>query len=237
MTNPMLELDGVVAGYGPTTVLNGLTMTVQPQERLAMIGRNGVGKTTALRAIMGQLELRRGRVRFNGEDLAGLAPHQRAQRGVGYVPQTRDIFPSLSVEENLLAGLKRRPNSALNDAYELFPRLAERRHNGGTQLSGGEQQMLSVARAILGRPKLLLLDEPLEGLAPLIRQELLGAFGRMSEMGGLTVVIVEQQVQEALAYAQNAVILDHGMVAHKAPADKLLADEETLERWLGMAVN
>ena len=237
MTNPMLELDGVVAGYGPTTVLNGLTMTVQPQERLAMIGRNGVGKTTALRAIMGQLKLRSGRVRFNGEDLAGLAPHQRAQRGVGYVPQTRDIFPSLSVEENLLAGLKRRPNSALNDAYELFPRLAERRHNGGTQLSGGEQQMLSVARAILGRPKLLLLDEPLEGLAPLIRQELLGAFGRMSEMGGLTVVIVEQQVQEALAYAQNAVILDHGMVAHKAPADKLLADEETLERWLGMAVN
>ena len=233
----MLELDGVVAGYGPTTVLNGLTMTVQPQERLAMIGRNGVGKTTALRAIMGQLELRRGRVRFDGEDLAGLAPHQRAQRGLGYVPQTRDIFPSLSVEENLLAGLKRRPGSALDEAYDLFPRLAERRHNGGTQLSGGEQQMLSVARAILGRPKLLLLDEPLEGLAPLIRLELLAAFGRMSEMGGLTVVIVEQQVQEALAYAQNAVILDHGMVAHTAVADKLLADDETLERWLGMAVN
>lgn len=233
----MLELDGVVAGYGPTTVLNGLTMTVQPRERLAMIGRNGVGKTTALRAIMGQLELRSGQVRFDGEDLAGLAPHQRAQRGLGYVPQTRDIFPSLSVEENLLAGLKRRPGSALDEAYDLFPSLAERRYNGGTQLSGGEQQMLSVARAILGRPKLLLLDEPLEGLAPLIRLELLGAFGRMSEMGGLTVVIVEQQVREALAYAQNAVILDHGMVAHTAAADKLLADEETLERWLGMAVN
>jgi branched-chain amino acid transport system ATP-binding protein len=241
MTNknptPLLQLDSLVAGYGPTTVLNQLTLVMQPQERLAMIGRNGVGKTTALRAIMGLVQLRQGRILFEGEDLAGLEPHQRAQRGLGYVPQTRDIFPTLSVEENLLAGLKNRPRTALDEAYALFPRLAERRRNGGTQLSGGEQQMLSVARALLGRPKLLLLDEPLEGLAPLIRLELLNAFARMGQESGMAVVMVEQQVQEALGYAQRAVILDHGMVAHAAAADVLLQDSEALERWVGMAVH
>jgi branched-chain amino acid transport system ATP-binding protein len=241
MTNknptPLLQLDSLVAGYGPTTVLNQLSLAVQPQERLAMIGRNGVGKTTALRAVMGLVQLRQGRILFEGEDLAGLEPHQRAQRGLGYVPQTRDIFPTLSVEENLLAGLKNRPRTALDEAYALFPRLAERRRNGGTQLSGGEQQMLSVARALLGRPKLLLLDEPLEGLAPLIRLELLNAFARMGQESGMAVVMVEQQVQEALGYAQRAVILDHGMVAHAAAADVLLQDSEALERWVGMAVH
>ena len=236
-TAPLLEMHEVVAGYGPITVLNGLSLAVQPQERLAIIGRNGVGKTTALRAVMGLARLRSGRIVFDGEDLAGLAPHQRAQRGLGYVPQTRDIFASLSVEENLLAGLQRRPRSALDEAYALFPRLAERRRNGGTQLSGGEQQMLSVARALLGKPRLLLLDEPLEGLAPLIRQELLRAFAQLSADGGITVVIVEQQVQEALAYAHNALVLERGCVAHAAPSAQLLADQATLERLVGMAVH
>lgn len=233
----MLKLDGVVAGYGPTTVLDGLTFEVGGGERLAMIGRNGVGKTTALRAIMGLLPLRSGKVLFHGQDVSALMPHQRADLGLGYVPQTRDIFPSLTVEENLLAGLKRRPRSALDEAYALFPRLAERRTNGGTQLSGGEQQMLSVARALLGRPTLMLLDEPLEGLAPLIRLELLRAFTNMSHETGIAVVIVEQQVDEALGYAQRAVILDHGTVVHTANAGPLLADTETLERWVGMAVH
>jgi branched-chain amino acid transport system ATP-binding protein len=237
MIAPLLELQDVVAGYGPITVLNGLSFDVAPQERLAIIGRNGVGKTTALRAVMGLAELTRGRIVFDGEDMAGLAPHQRAQRGLGLVPQTRDIFASLSVEENLLAGLKRRPRSALDEAYTLFPRLAERRRNGGSQLSGGEQQMLSVARALLGRPRLLLLDEPLEGLAPLIRQELLGAFARLSADGGITVVIVEQQVQEALSYASRALVLERGAVAHAAPAAELRADAATLERLVGMAVH
>jgi len=153
------------------------------------------------------------------------------------VPQTRDIFPSLTVEENLLAGLKRRPRSALAEAYALFPRLAERRRNGGAQLSGGEQQMLAVARALLGQPSLLLLDEPLEGLAPLIRQELLRAFGALSQQTGIAVVIVEQQVDEALGYAQRALILDHGSVVHDGGAAALLDDSETLERWVGMAVH
>ena len=233
----LLELHGVVAGYGPVTVLNGLTFGVAPQERLAIIGRNGVGKTTALRAVMGLARLTAGRIVFDGEDLAALAPHQRARRGLGYVPQTRDIFPSLSVEENLLAGCKSRPRGAIDEAYALFPRLAERRRNGGAQLSGGEQQMLAVARALLGRPRLLLLDEPLEGLAPLIRQELLRAFAGMSAETGITVVIVEQQVQEALGYASRALVLERGAVVHAAAADELSRDAATLERLVGMAVH
>jgi branched-chain amino acid transport system ATP-binding protein len=237
MISPLLQFDQVVAGYGPTTILDRLSFTVQPGERLAMIGRNGVGKSTTLRAIMGLARLSSGRIVFDGEDMTGLAPHQRAQRGLGYVPQTRDIFPSLSVQENLLAGLKQRPRAALADAYALFPRLAERRHNGGAQLSGGEQQMLSVARTLLGRPRLLLLDEPLEGLAPIIRQELLAAFGRLAVESSITVLIVEQQVSEVLAYADRALILDHGHVVHEAPAAVLRTDEATLERHVGMAVH
>ncbi|WP_255440032.1 ABC transporter ATP-binding protein [Caenimonas sedimenti] len=232
----MLQLEGVVAGYGPTTVLDGLQLQVRAGERLAMLGRNGVGKTTVLRAVMGLVPLRAGRILFEGQDLAGMAPHRRAALGLGYVPQTRDIFPSLTVEENLVAGLKRRPLQALDEAYALFPRLAERRRNGGGQLSGGEQQMLSVARALLGQPNLLLLDEPLEGLAPLIRQELLAVFRRMSEQTGIPVVIVEQQIDEVLGYAQQAVVLDHGTVVHQDTAAGLRADNEALDRWLGMAV-
>lgn len=237
MISPLLQFDQVVAGYGPTTILDRLSFTVQPGERLAMIGRNGVGKSTTLRAIMGLARVSFGRIVFDGEDMTGLAPHQRAQRGLGYVPQTRDIFPSLSVEENLLAGLKQRPRAALAEAYALFPRLAERRHNGGAQLSGGEQQMLSVARTLLGRPRLLLLDEPLEGLAPIIRQELLAAFGRLAGESSITVLIVEQQVSEVLAYADRALILDHGQVVHEALAAVLRTDEATLERHVGMAVH
>jgi branched-chain amino acid transport system ATP-binding protein len=237
MNAPALKLDGVVAGYGPTTVLNELSFEVASGERLAMIGRNGVGKTTALRAIMGLVPLRIGQVILNGHDVSALPPHERAELGLGYVPQTRDIFPSLTVEENLLAGLKRRPRNALDEAYALFPRLAERRRNGGAQLSGGEQQMLCVARALLGRPTMLLLDEPLEGLAPLIRLELLRAFEAMSRETGIAVIIVEQQVDEALRYAQKVVILDHGTVVHRANSAELLGDSEMLERWVGMAVH
>jgi branched-chain amino acid transport system ATP-binding protein len=234
---PVLELDGVVAGYGPVTVLNGLTLAVAAGERLAVIGRNGVGKTTALRAVMGLANLSAGRIRFEGRDLARLGPHQRAAAGLALVPQTRDIFPSLTVEENLLAGCKRRPRSALEEAYALFPRLAERRRNGGAQLSGGEQQMLSVARALLGQPRLLLLDEPLEGLAPLIRLELLEAFRHLSDSTGITVVIVEQQVREALGYASRALVLEKGQVVHEEAADRLRDDEATLERLVGVAVH
>lgn len=237
MERPLLELHDVVAGYGPITVLNGLTFSVAAHERLALIGRNGVGKTTTLCAVMGLARLQRGRIVFDGEDLARLSPHQRAARGIGFVPQTRDIFPSLSVEENLLAGCKRRPRRVLDEAYALFPRLAQRRRNGGTQLSGGEQQMLAVARALLGQPRLLLLDEPLEGLAPLIRHELLRAFARMSEASGLTVVLVEQQIQEALGYAKRGLVMARGTIVHEASAKALREDAATLERLVGMAVH
>jgi len=232
-----LEFEGLVGGYGDVVVVRGVSGAVAAGEVLCVIGRNGVGKSTTLRAVMGLATLKAGRIVFDGEDLAGLAPHQRAHRGLGYVPQTRDIFPSLTVEENLVAGLKSRPRAAIREAYALFPRLAERRRNGGAQLSGGEQQMLSVARALLGRPRLLLLDEPLEGLAPLIRQDLLRAFREMSGTLGITVVIVEQQVAEALAYAERAVILERGAVAHAAPAHELRDDTATLERFVGMAVH
>ena len=235
MDTPVLELRDVVAGYGPMTVLDHISFSVRGRERLAMIGRNGVGKTTTLSSIMGLAQLQSGSILFEGEDLAGLAPHQRAVRGIGLVPQTRDIFPSLTVEENLIAGLKHRPRKALQEAYDLFPRLAERRTNGGTQLSGGEQQMLSVARALLGQPRLLMLDEPLEGLAPLIRLELLRAFSRMATEHQLTVIIVEQQVREALEHADRALVLDRGRVVHEAVAAELRDDAETLERLVGVA--
>jgi branched-chain amino acid transport system ATP-binding protein len=234
MITALLELQQVDSGYGPTTVLNQLTLHVAAGERVALLGRNGVGKTTTLRTIMGLNPLRSGRIVFDGQDIATLAPHQRAALGLGYVPQTRDIFPSLTVEENLLAGAKARPRAALDEAYALFPRLAERRHNGGAQLSGGEQQMLSVARALLGQPRLLLLDEPLEGLAPLIRQDLLRAFAQLDQ---LAVLIVEQQVQEVLGYAQRALILARGAVVHEAPANQLRHDTATLDRHIGLAVH
>ncbi|MFZ2988797.1 ABC transporter ATP-binding protein [Ideonella sp.] len=234
MSHSLLELQEVDSGYGPTTVLNHLSLSVEAGERLALLGRNGVGKSTTLRTIMGLNPLRHGRILFDGADLGRLQPHQRAALGLGYVPQTRDIFPSLTVEENLLAGAKGRPRRALDEAYALFPRLAERRRNGGSQLSGGEQQMLSVARALLGQPRLLLLDEPLEGLAPLIRQDLLRAFAQLQH---LAVVVVEQQVQEVLGYAQRALILARGQVVHEAPAAALSRDTAALDRHIGLAVH
>jgi branched-chain amino acid transport system ATP-binding protein len=237
MSEIILSMEGVVAGYGPITILNDLSFSMPRRERLAMIGRNGVGKTTALRTIMGLTRMQQGRVVFEGEDISALSPHQRAGRGIGYVPQTRDVFKSLTVEENLICGLKQRPRQALDEAYALFPRLAERRANGGAQLSGGEQQMLSVARALLGQPKLLLLDEPLEGLAPLIRLELLRAFKQMSLDLGISVLIVEQQVQEALQYAGRALIVERGAAVHDVPAESLLEDPTTLERYVGVAIH
>lgn len=235
MTTPLLELSNVVAGYGPVTVLDGLSLTVHHGEKLALIGRNGVGKTTTLATVMGLAQLQGGQIRFEGEDLSGLSTSQRAMRGLGLVPQTRDVFPSLTVEENLLAGLKHRSRQALDEAYDLFPRLAERRANGGAQLSGGEQQMVSVARALLGQPRLLMLDEPLEGLAPLIRRELLRAFSRMVSERDLTLIIVEQQVREALQQTDRAVVLSRGKVIHDGSAQQLQQDAETLGRLVGVS--
>lgn len=234
--NPLLALHGLVAGYGAVTVINSLSLEVRPGAPLALLGRNGVGKSTTLKAIMGQADVQSGSIVFDGEDISQLPTYERAMRGIGYVPQTRDIFASLTVEENLLAGLKRKPVAGLDLAYEMFPRLKERRRNAGNQLSGGEQQMLSVARAVLGQPRLLLLDEPLEGLAPIICQELLRVFQRMATESGMAVVLVEQQVHEALKFTHDAVVLEKGHQVHSGGSADLLARPDLLDRYIGMAI-
>jgi branched-chain amino acid transport system ATP-binding protein len=233
----VLRIENLVAGYGPTTVLNGIDLQIRSGQRLALLGRNGVGKTTLLRTIMGLTKIKHGVVMFNGEDITRLAPHQRAELGLGLVPQTRDIFKSLTVQENLIAGIKRANRSEITEAYSLFPRLADRRHHLGNQLSGGEQQMLAVARTLLGKPSMLLLDEPLEGLAPIIRQELLAAFQHISTQSQLSVLIVEQQVHEALGYADSATIMERGKIVFNGGALGLKNDQSTLDRYIGMDVH
>ena len=231
----LLHLSDLHAGYGPVQVLHGIELKVEPGERLALIGRNGVGKTTLLKAVMGLADVRQGTLSFEGRPLSQSGPRERALAGLGYVPQTRDIFASLTVEENLIAGLKGRPVRCVQEAYELFPRLAERKRNGGSQLSGGEQQMLSVARTLLGQPRLLLLDEPLEGLAPIICQELMSAFTRLAQESGVAVVLVEQKVEAALRFAQQAVVLERGAIVHREACHSLSARPELLERYVGVS--
>jgi branched-chain amino acid transport system ATP-binding protein len=231
----LLHIDHLTAGYGAIQVLHGVNLSLASGGRLALIGRNGVGKTTLLKAVMGLADVKAGQVRLDGQDITKWSARERAHAGIGYVPQTRDIFPSLTVEENLLAGLKGRPRSALDEAYALFPRLAERRQNGGQQLSGGEQQMLSVARTLLGKPRLLLLDEPLEGLAPIICIELMRAFEHLAQDTGVAVLLVEQKVDDALRFAPRAVVLERGEVVHENESAALSQRKDLLERYVGVA--
>jgi branched-chain amino acid transport system ATP-binding protein len=230
-----LQVQGLTAGYGPVNILHGVDISVPSGTRMALIGRNGVGKTTLLKTIMGLADVHAGTVCLFGQDITRLSSRERAYAGLGYVPQTRDIFPSLTVEENLVAGLKGRPRGDVEEAYELFPRLRERRMNGGAQLSGGEQQMLTVARTLLGRPKVLLLDEPLEGLAPIICQELMKTFDRLARATGVAVLLVEQKVEDALRFAAEAVILERGEVVHRSDSASLAARQDLLERFVGVA--
>ncbi|MCV9999294.1 ABC transporter ATP-binding protein [Pararhizobium sp. YC-54] len=231
MRDAFLELKGVVAGYGETHIIRDMSFRVSQGECVAIIGRNGVGKTTTLATVMGQTRQHAGAVYFKGGSLNGLPAHERAGLGIGIVPQTRDIFPSLSVEENLIAGL--RNGGTLKDAYDLFPRLHERRHNGGRQLSGGEQQMLSIARALLARPEIILLDEPLEGLAPVICEMLMGVFKELSARGQ-TIVLVEQHIPLALGFAERVIVLDQGKIVLDEPSATLGAEMPLLERHLGL---
>ena len=227
-----LVLAGVSAGYGETVVLEGIELGLPDGGSLAVLGRNGVGKTTLLATIMGHTRLRAGSIRFCGHELAGLAPFRRARLGIGFVPQEREIFPSLTVAENLLvAG---RPGRwSLDRVYDFFPSLAERRHHRGTQLSGGEQQMLAIVRALMGNPSLLLMDEPLEGLAPVIVDALLGALRRLREEG-LAMVLVEQHARLALEFAARAVILDRGKVVYDGESRALLDDKRRLAELIGV---
>lgn len=233
MADLLLELEDVRAGYGEAVVLDGVSLSLPANGSLALLGRNGVGKTTLLLAALGFVGVMRGAVRLGGQDVSRLAPHKRAQMGLGWVSQERDIFPSLSVEENLTVAAK--PGRwGIGAVYTLFPRLRERRGNMGNQLSGGEQQMLALARTLMTNPSVLLLDEPFEGLAPIIIEELSGAVRKMIDDEGVAIVLVEQHAEVALRLTRAAVILERGMIAHRAPSEELLHDHATLERYLGL---
>ena len=231
-----LDVERLNAGYGPTQVISDITFSVAPGARLAVLGRNGVGKSTLLATLMGLTTYRSGVIRLDGLDISKAATPARARAGIGYVPQTRDIFRSLTVEENLAAGLKSRPRSALDEAYQIFPRLAERRNHLGLKLSGGEQQMLSLARTLLGRPSVLILDEPLEGLAPIICDELMLIISALSSTGQMTVVIVEQQIERALLFAQEILILERGKIAWEGSAHILRSERRVIEDLIGVGI-
>ena len=223
----MLSLSKVRAGYGPTVILEDVDLELPENGALAVLGRNGVGKTTLLATIMGHTTFHAGEIRFKGRLLKGKAVYERCRLGVGYVPQERLIFPSLTVHENL--DVARRPGKwTVERVYDLFPRLRERRAAYGNQLSGGEQQMLAIGRALMGNPSLLLMDEPLEGLAPIIVEGLLIALKRLVSDDSLAMILVEQHAKLALQVTQDAMVLNRGRVSHFGPSAELLADPQRL---------
>jgi branched-chain amino acid transport system ATP-binding protein len=229
-----LEVRSLSAGYGPTVVLEDVSFSVPSGARLSILGRNGMGKTTLLSTLMGLNRRYGGDILVGGQNVSSLRSSDRARQGIGLVPQTRDIFRSLTVEENLIVGVKDRPCSVIQEAYDMFPRLHERRSNLGWQLSGGEQQMLSTARTILGRPSVLLLDEPLEGLAPVICEELMAAFTRLASSGEMTILLVEQRLESALDFADSVLILERGRIAWQGTSEALRSDHELVERYIGV---
>lgn len=230
----LLALDGVVAGYGDSIVLEGISLRMNEGDSLALLGRNGVGKTTLLLSIMGIARLHRGHISWRGSDLVALSTHRRARAGLGWVPQERFVYPSLTVEEHLT--VVARPGLwTVARVYDLFPRLRERRGNFGNQLSGGEQQMLAVGRALMINPSLLLLDEPMEGLAPIVVQELTRVIGRMTAEAGMGVIIVEQHARLALRMTSQAVVLDRGRVVHHGTSEELLRDDTKLDSLVAVA--
>jgi branched-chain amino acid transport system ATP-binding protein len=230
----LLKLDGLRSGYGEAVVVQGISLALEQGQSLALLGRNGTGKTTLLNTLVGVTRRHAGRIWLAGQDITPLAPHERAAAGIGWVPQERNIFKSLTVDENLTAVARPGPWT-VQRAYEMFPRLAERRSNMGNQLSGGEQQMLAVARALVLNPKLLLLDEPLEGLAPIIVEELLRSIARVVRDEGMSAIIVEQNPRMILPITQRAVVLDRGSVLHEGASAELMVDRERLDRWLAVA--
>ncbi len=236
MAEPLLRLEGVRAGYGEAVVLDDVSLEVPEHGSLAVLGRNGVGKTTLLLTLMGYTRLMRGAILWRGANISAAPPHKRARKGLGWVAQEREIFPSLTLEENLTVA-SRPGRWDLKAVYELFPRLAERKANMGNQLSGGEQQMLAIARALMTNPALLLLDEPFEGLAPIIVEELAGAIRRMMAEQGTATVLVEQHVGIALSLTEEAVVFERGKIAHRARSRELPHDIETLERLVGLRVS
>ena len=229
----LLALENVWAGYGDAVILEDISFSLGEADSLALLGRNGMGKTTLLSTLMGATRFKSGRMRYRGQDLAVVPAHGRARLGLGWVPQERDIFPSLTVEENMSVVARPGPWD-LKRIYELFPRLQERRGNMGNQLSGGEQQMLAMARALMLNPQVLLLDEPLEGLAPLIVQELLRIIGQMATSGEMAVILVEQHAHQILPMTRQALVLERGRVVFSGASETLRADYSQLDKWLGV---
>ena len=233
MAEAALALDGVSAGYGETVVLENIRLSLGASETLSIIGRNGVGKSTLLATIMGHTTLHGGRVKLHGNDVSALPTYRRVAAGLGYVPQEREIFPSLTLRENLEVAA--RPGAwTVKTVFELFPRLAERASNMGNQLSGGEQQMLAIGRALIGNPTVLLMDEPSEGLAPVIVEELARAVKRLAQEGGLALILVEQNSRLALDIAPRAVVMDRGQVVYDGASETLRNDPAKLEHLIGV---
>jgi branched-chain amino acid transport system ATP-binding protein len=233
MAERALELDNVRAGYGETVVLEDVRLALGASETVSIIGRNGVGKSTLLATIMGHTTLHGGRISSHGADISRLATYSRVTAGLGYVPQEREIFPSLSLRENLEVAA--RPGSwTIETVFDLFPRLAERADNRGNQLSGGEQQMLAIGRALIGNPTVLLMDEPSEGLAPVIVEELARGVKRLTQAGGLATVLVEQNSRLALDIAPRVVVMDRGRIVYDGASETLRNDPAKLEQFIGV---
>ena len=228
-----IDLENVRAGYGETVVLEDIRFALGASETVSIIGRNGVGKTTLLATIMGHTTLHGGRLSLHDNDISKMATYRRVGAGLGYVPQEREIFPSLTLRENLEVAA--RPGSwTVETVFELFPRLAERADNRGNQLSGGEQQMLAIGRALIGNPTVLLMDEPSEGLAPVIVEELARAVKRLTQSSGLAIVLVEQNTRLALDIAPRAVVMDRGRIVYDGPSEVLRKDPAKLEQLIGV---
>ncbi|AVS86488.1 ABC transporter ATP-binding protein [Paracidovorax avenae] len=231
----ILQIEGLHAHYGKSHVLQGVDLHVDDGELVTLLGRNGAGKTTTLKSICGVVQPSAGRVRFRGEEVQGLPAHRIAQRGVCLVPEHRGIFRLLTVEENLLLGQRKQSPWQLPDIYRIFPRLKERRTNGGGQLSGGEQQMLAIGRALMNAPRLLMLDEPVEGLAPVIVEEIVAQLQAI-KTAGVAILLVEQNLEVCTQLADRHYIIEQGAVVHEARNDDFLADEATKDRYLGVGL-
>lgn len=233
MTDPLLEIETLDVGYGEGVVIHGLSLTIEPGGTLAVLGRNGAGKSTLMLAIAGHLTPRAGRIRFGGQDITTAPPHLRCRMGIGWVPQGREVFAPLSVEENLRIAAA--PGAwTVDRVYELFPSLKERRGNFGNQLSGGEQQMLAIGRALVTNPRLLLLDEPLEGLAPVVAQDVARCITEITQGESMAVVLIEQHAGFALRLARHAVILERGLAVRCGTSIAVAEDRDALEQFVGI---
>ena len=230
----LLNVEGLSAGYGEAVVLRNITFQIAEGQALALLGRNGMGKTTLVNSIIGVTRHVGGTITLDGRDVTGMRPDQRAHAGIGWAPQERNIFRSLTVEENMTAVARPGPWT-LAKVYALFPRLAERRRNLGNQLSGGEQQMLAVARALILNPRIMLLDEPLEGLAPIIIEELLTALRKIVREEGLSAILVEQNAHKILSMADRGIIIERGSIVYQGDSAALKADRALLETYVGVA--